>query len=142
MTFEYSGDPSSTTKDTVRFLIGDTNDQDQQLQDEEIDWLLLQHPNVFLAAALGAENIASQYARQTTKSVGGLSVSYGERQTHYSQLAAALRAEAERTGATPTPISLGMSKGAKDSRTEDEDLNLTPLSIGMHDNPGTGASNG
>lgn len=126
----------------MRFLIGDTNDTDQQLQDEEVEWLLTQHSNVYFAGALGAERIASRYARATSKSVGGLSISYGERQTHYSNLAAALRAEASRAGGTPTPISLARSKAAKEAREQDEDLNLTPLSIGMHDNLGGETVNG
>lgn len=142
MTWEYSGDPSTSDKDAVRFLLGDTNDADQQLQDEEIAWLLLQHTNPFLAGALGAERIASKYARLTSKSVGGLSISYGDRQSQYSNLAAALREEAERTGATPTPFSLAASKADKELREQDDDLNLVPLSIGMMDNLGKGLVNG
>ena len=42
MTWTYSGNPSSTERDAVRFLVGDTDTNDQLLSNEEIDYLVTQ----------------------------------------------------------------------------------------------------
>mgnify|MGYP003118570883 CR=1 FL=1 len=39
MTWTYSGDPDSTALDAIRFLIGDTDTNDQLLSNEEISWV-------------------------------------------------------------------------------------------------------
>jgi len=36
MSWTYTADPSSSSKDAVRYLIGDVNEADQLVQDEEI----------------------------------------------------------------------------------------------------------
>jgi hypothetical protein len=40
MTFTYSGDPSTSTRNYVRFLINDTNSTDALFSDEEIAYLI------------------------------------------------------------------------------------------------------
>ena len=40
MAFTYSGNPGSSTRDLVRFLISDTNSSDPMFQDAEIDYLI------------------------------------------------------------------------------------------------------
>ena len=48
----WSYDPEMpTTKDQVRLLIGDTDGDSPQLENEEIAWFLAQEVNVYLAAA-------------------------------------------------------------------------------------------
>lgn len=40
MAFTYSGNPGSSTRDLVRFLISDTDSSDPMFQDAEIDYLI------------------------------------------------------------------------------------------------------
>lgn len=145
MTYEYSGDPSTSSKDAVRFLLHDTTwtaTTEPLLQDEEIEWLLTQNTNVYLAAANGAETISAQFRKSATqsKSVGGLSISYSNRSDEYASLAALLRQQAGSLDSSiPTPLSTAQSVSEKAEREADEDRNATPFKLGIHDNQGTGA---
>ena len=38
MTWTYSGDPATNARDAIRFLTGDTDTNDQLINDEEIAW--------------------------------------------------------------------------------------------------------
>lgn len=48
----------NTDSDRVRFLTGDTKTPDAILDDEEIEWLLSEEPNVYYAAAAAIGQIA------------------------------------------------------------------------------------
>ena len=77
MTWSYSGDPSSSNLDQVRFLIGDTDTTNQQLSNEEINFLLTAWNNVtYLAAAEGCMAIAGKYQNKAdfSRTVGDLSI--------------------------------------------------------------------
>ncbi len=39
MAWTYGGDPSANARDAIRFLIGDTDTNDQLLNDAEIAWI-------------------------------------------------------------------------------------------------------
>ena len=62
MGFSYSGDPSKSSTDTVRFLVQDTNSKDVLLQDEEIAFLVNEEGSVEQAAMRAAETIAAQFS--------------------------------------------------------------------------------
>lgn len=89
MTWSYSGNPGSSDKDAVRFLVGDTDTNDQLLSNEEIDWVILQAgDSQYQAAHDAAYAIASKFSRMaTSKSVGDLSLSYADRAKAYFDLA-------------------------------------------------------
>ena len=118
MTWTYSGDPSGSSRDAVRFLVGDTDTNDQQITDEEIAWALTQRSNTYLAAALIAERIAAQYARKVDKSVDSLSISFSQRQEHYLALARQLKRDATKGLA---PFAGGVSRSDVESRNADSD---------------------
>jgi hypothetical protein len=40
MTFTYSGDPTTSTRNKVRFLLNDTSSTDVLFSDEELDYLI------------------------------------------------------------------------------------------------------
>ncbi len=42
MSFSYSGDPSASVLDECRFLLGDTDESNPILQDEEIEYIIAQ----------------------------------------------------------------------------------------------------
>lgn len=103
--WSYSGDPTSSPKDEVRFLVGDTNTADQQLQDGEISYTIslvygAQPPasGNYLPAAYCADAIASKYGRQADKAVGDLHISYSQRMKSFLQLGQKLRTRATLAG--------------------------------------------
>lgn len=103
MTWSYSGDPSDSDKDTVRFLIGDTDTDDQLLSDEEITFTLTEAGSVYQAAHDCAYAIASSFARAaSSKSVGDMSISYTDRANAFYALADRMLAlQAKRQPPTP-----------------------------------------
>lgn len=94
-------------KNSVRFLVGDTDETDPQAQDEEINFSLNQTGgNLYYAAAMVAEGIAASYARLVTSEVDRtLRIRYSDRQVQYRALAQDLREQAVRLGG------LGVSAG-------------------------------
>ena len=89
----YSGNPSTTPKDAVRFLIGDTVSP-EQFSDEEIVFLLQTQANYYMAAAVlsDQQTTKASSAGLTSKSIGGFSESYGTGSTQfYAEQAKAYR---------------------------------------------------
>jgi len=106
MTWTYV-DPSSGNRDKVRFLIGDTDTNDQHFSDEEISYLLTTWGNnVYDASIAGAEILGGRYAHLTnySRSVGDLSISeqYGASANEFRALADRLRRQKDELY-PPTP---------------------------------------
>lgn len=137
MTFTYSSTDLSTTLARVRLLIGDTDSADQQLTDEEIDYFTDTHSSPFFAAAAACDALAASYSRRPTKSVGPLSISYGELTEKYTNLAARLRYQGTASGAS-LPYTGGISDSDKTTREADTDRTKPQFLLGMDDYPGTG----
>lgn len=80
---------SSGRLNAVRLLIGDTDTNEQLLQNEEITFTLSENSeNVYLAASLSARNISGKFARLvTTKLDGALSAEYSSKTAQYDMLA-------------------------------------------------------
>ncbi len=95
MAFTYGGDPTASSLAKVRFLIGDTDSTDYELEDAEINFMVSEFDDAYTAASFCADIIAGKFARQadTSKSVGDLSLSktYSSRSREYAALAARLR---------------------------------------------------
>lgn len=100
MAWTYSGNPASSSRDEIRFLIGDTDSTSQQLSDEEIDYLATTNPDRgalypnLAAASSAAGALAARYAKLIDKTVGSLSLSYSQKFDHYTALATRLATEA------------------------------------------------
>jgi hypothetical protein len=96
MSWTYSQDPTNSAKDAVRYLIGDTIQEEPLVQDEEINFNLMEVNNEYYrAAANTCISISATFARQAqqvSKTVGGLSLSqeYADRGQRYEKLAQAL----------------------------------------------------
>lgn len=134
MSTTYTGNPADSDRDAVRFRIGDTNESDWQLQDEEIDYLLVDTP-VALAAVRACKALAAHYARQVDKSVDGFRLSASQRQQHYLDLAKTISQEA---GLDVPAVSFrvgGLSRADQATADSDEDLIQPDFRIGQFDNP-------
>lgn len=93
MTWTYDASALGTStaaerRNTVRLLVGDTDTNDQQVQDEEIAFALSEYNNrVYYAASWIARAISSKYARLvTTKLDGALSAEYNDLSEKYRKL--------------------------------------------------------
>lgn len=118
MSWTYSGDPSTTEMDWVRFRIGDTIEEDQQLSNEEILALITEYGNKITAASQAAKRIAAWYARRVD--VGDdRSESLSQRQAHYKALADEIAIEAGQRnpngGIRITGASLGRRNAVRDN---------------------------
>ena len=84
----------------TRFLIGDTNEDDQQVQDEEVAFALAQaNNNTYFAGAFLCRTIAAKYSRNVdVKIAGALEEMSSQLQAHYLELAEALEYQASKTG--------------------------------------------
>lgn len=96
----YSGDPSLSDKDAVRFLLGDTDSAVFVLTDPAILYLLTVYGNPFLAGAAAARSLAATYAKRVSKRVGPLAISYSDLSRNYFDLADRLQSQGEQIGAT------------------------------------------
>lgn len=100
--------------DTVRFLVGDTDTLDQQVQDEEIAFALEENNNnVYLSAAWVARAISSKYSRRvTTQLDGALSANYSDLAKQYKQLADDLEYQGKTSGAAIGVLAGGITKSS------------------------------
>lgn len=97
-------------KNTVRLLIGDTDTNDEQLEDQEIEFALSENNNnTYYAAAWSARAIASKYSRQVTTEVSGaLRAEYSDLSKQYYKLADTLEYKGKTSGATVDVIAGGI----------------------------------
>lgn len=142
MTFTYDPDDLATDDATkVRFLIGDTVEAKALLSDEEITFLLDQYAPGIYGPAIAAIDIAIiNLARLLeTKSVGPLSLGYGDRSKKMADARARLVALSLK-GESPLPYAGGISVADKEIDEDDSDISKG-FKVGMMDNPG-GARDG
>lgn len=91
MSFSYSGDPSNSDLDLVRFLLWDTDETDVYLSDEEIGYMLTTWQHPYEAARACAERLAAKFTRMAdhiSKTVGDLTISksYSAKADQYTKL--------------------------------------------------------
>ena len=138
MSFTYSGDPSTSTRNYVRFLLNDTDSTDVLFQDEEITYVLTEWSNdAYRAARELAEILIARFARladSTSKSVGDISVSesYGSKITHYKELANSLAMRQLRKSPVTIWANADSLKSTNDRTTADFN---TDFWTGQMDNP-------
>lgn len=138
MTWSYSGNPSDSSLDEVRFLVGDTDSADQLVQNEEISYAIATESSSLLAAVRVLRALAGKWARKADKAVGDLKISYSQLQKSFLALADKL----EKTELSPltgglkgTPYAGGISISDKDSVADNTDRAEPAFKRGLHDNP-------
>lgn len=132
----YSGDPAASTKDAVRHLLGDTDERDQKLSDQEIEWEIAQGGAVRTIAARASKALAARYgAAPSDKKIGDLSITYGQRADWFMGLAAEL---SEESAVYAIPRAGGISQADKAAVEADTDRVAPSFSRGMFDHPEVG----
>lgn len=106
-TWSYTGNPTNSNRDACRFVIGDTDANNQLLTDQEIDWLLAQwENNIYSAGAEGCVAISGKFTAKAdySRSVGDMSIStqYQAQAEAYLTRGDHLREQANKFG-QPTP---------------------------------------
>jgi len=132
MTWSYSGNPSNSTQDAVRFLVGDTDTNDQLISNEEIAYFVSEFNNARRSASEAARAIAAKYARLMNRSIGGLSADFSAKYRQYLELADSLLSKEEMK-----PVALfisGYTKSAKEAVELDSDRESTFSRKGIMDN--------
>ena len=132
MTWTYSGNPGASSKDAVRFYVGDTNDARELLQDEEIDFTLTEYTNERLAASVCADAIAAKFSSASNQRIGDISKSLSDVSKAFRKLALDLRAQVGKRAAPSFPAA---SQSWKQDQREDTDLVQPAFSVGQGDNP-------
>jgi len=96
----------------VRLLTGDTNTEDQQVQDEEVTFALAENGNnVYYSGAWTARAIASKYSRQVTTEISGaLKAQYSDLAKQYKTLADDLEYQGKTSGAAVGVLAGGITK--------------------------------
>lgn len=91
MAFQYNG-PGVTPKDTVRFLVGDTNAHDVLLEDNEIQWVLGLYNQAPMNAAIRCcETIIAKFSRLASEKVGPVAIQFEQKAKAYRILLNDLR---------------------------------------------------
>lgn len=138
MTFTYSGDPSTSTRNYVRFLLSDTDSTDALFSDEELNYVISEWNNdAYDAARECAEILIARFAREAdsvSKSVGDISVSesFAQKIQHYKELAHNIMMRKMRKS-PPRPWANADYLKSTDDR-DISDYN-TDFHVGIHDNP-------
>tara|TARA_A100001037_G_scaffold98297_1_gene89736 strand:+ start:4379 stop:4855 length:477 start_codon:yes stop_codon:yes gene_type:complete len=147
MTWTYGGDPSASALAAIRFLTGDTDTNDQLINDEEIAWTNNQVTGSDTATTALYEvayrvmiAIASKFSRLADQSVGDLKVDMFQKATNAREQAALLKQQALREGNTPTPYAGGISVSDKEIDEENSDIVQPYFSRGQFTNKRGGAN--
>lgn len=116
----------SLDRDKVRFLVGDTDDDNQMLSDSEIAFALSENNDgIYLASADLCEALAAGFARDVNYRFSTLWLNAGDAYKHFVDRGIQLRSDAE--SATGQPI-FTMGEGTDPDAPE-------IFWYGMHDNP-------
>ena len=129
MTWSYSGDPSSSAMNSIRFLIGDTDTTEQLLSNEEILWVNTEASGtssgtnaLYDAAYQCCLAVASKLARLADKQIGDLNVKLSQKAQGYLTQAAHFSSLAMTKNFTPIPYAGGITVSDKEIDEDNTDL--------------------
>jgi hypothetical protein len=129
MTWSYSGDPDSSALDAVRFLVGDTDTNDQLLANEEISWVNAQVSGsgtstdaLYTVAHRCMITIASKFSRLADQAVGDMRVDMSQKAENARKQAKELKVMAQSEGGAPTPYAGGIT--ITDKEIDQDNTNL------------------
>lgn len=131
MSWNYSGDPSASPLDEVRFLVQDTDTTDQLVSDGEVNYALSTEGSAFRAAASICDAIALKLGRQMD-SKGDTSYIAREKYEQYKQMAVELRTKASKSAVTL--FAGGITHSQKDAQEQDRDRVQPAFTRELHTN--------
>lgn len=135
---DISTSSASGRLNAVRLLVGDTNEDDQLIKDEEITFALAQsNDNIYYSAAWCATTISAQFARRVNTSLdGALSADYSNLSKQFKALSLDLREQGQKYSMSSASIRAGgISNAAVDAAQALTDRPSASFSKGQFDNP-------
>lgn len=123
----------TSSKMQVRYLVGDTIAADQQVQDEEINFVLTQRPSIYGAAAMVCRSLASRLSRQADTVDKDLRTVLSARAKAYAARAVEYDTKATIRGGGK-PYAGGLSISDKIQNEQDTDRVQPQYNISMDDN--------
>ena len=126
MSWTYEPELLDEPKNRVRFQIGDTNERDQLVSDEEINLALEMTGSADAATAAIAKAIAAKLARQSDKWVGDLKILASQKHRAFLTIA-------EQYGRKGYPTAGGVYQGDKDTLAANTEVTPPSFFRGMHD---------
>ena len=124
---------SSSPKDVVRLMLGDTNMTSPLLQDEEISYFLSKRPNTYGAAAECCRSLATKFAAQATVQAGDTKIEYSDIAKAFTARATAFESQAANSGAG-MPYAGGISQTDKLTQEANTDRVSPQFVLDMDDN--------
>lgn len=121
MAWTYSGDPSNSDLDEVRYLSGDIDEDEQLASNAEVTYCISETGNKFTAAALVCDGIAAKLAREVTITAGAggeLKLRLEQMSEAFAKRAIVLRA---RAAIDATPYAASVSTARKEVQEDDDD---------------------
>jgi len=142
MSWSYNETDLSTSSasgrlNSVRLLVGDTDENDQLVQDEEITFALAQAGNnVYFAASWCANTISAKFSRRVdTKLDGALSANYSDLAKQFRALSESLREQGNKYSNAFSIVAGGISKAKVKANRQLSDRMKGAFYRGQHDNP-------
>jgi hypothetical protein len=138
VSWSYSGDPTTTSRDELRFILQDTDINLPLLQNEELDYLigawLPRYDSLTYVAAVSAAVIARKFAGVVNINADGVSVDVSNVSDRYTAISAQLRQEYREAQEAGNLDISNIMVGHQ------WDWDIDPLTFGkkMHDNPEAG----
>lgn len=86
MSWSYSGDPSTSKLDAVRFYLQDTDVEEPIMTDEDILFLLVNEENPQNAAIKGLKTLVTKYSMLADRTIGDTSIKYTQKLSDLSEL--------------------------------------------------------
>jgi hypothetical protein len=94
MSWTYSGNPADSQRDEVRFMLGDTDETEPIMQDEEIDYLIAEYgTNRDLLMYQAFTRTATLFARDIKRSLGPQSEDPTERLRFFKEQASSYKSK-------------------------------------------------
>ncbi len=130
MSFSYDPTGLSTELNRIRLEIGDTDENDYYLLDEEVAQIQSEKSTFFLRVAKCCELICSKIARDVKVKMGRFSEDSGDVYQRYKDMAVVFN----RLASTSYPWSGAISVSEKESIEDNAALVKPKIKLGMHDN--------
>lgn len=132
-TYTYTGDPLNVENDRLRLMIGDTGDGSPSsstcnFSDEENEWWLAEGGgNWHLAAHHALVALAGKYSRLADKTLGPMSIKYGQISENYrNQAKEEFDNATNSANVSPEPYSFTQQTGTRDRSLEDGETLQVP----------------
>ncbi len=136
MNWNYSGNPQDSDRDEVRFLMGDTDETDQLVSDQEVAYAISKQSNLRLAAAILCRHLSAKFARMVTNRVGDVASNCSDMAKQFKVKADELDPNNMAQSGVAVPVFGGVSVSDKQIILDDEDTVLASFYKGEGDIPG------